>query len=249
MTPDERQLIDGLFDRMRGFGAVEKDRDAEALINQAVRQMPDAPYMLVQSVLVQEHALQQADQRIRELEQRIEELEARSQPRQQSGSFLGGLFGGPRADPPSAAEGRGSVPTVGRPQSFQRPDPQSFQRPDAGAPPGSPPGGSPWAPQRGGGGGFLQSAMSTAAGVAGGMLLANSISSMLGGHSGSASASPHTTDASTGAATTEASHADAHQTAAQEPHYQDASDNDPGVEDAGYDDGGDWGGGGDDFDI
>ena len=51
MTPDERQLIKGLFDRMRGFGPVEKDRDAEALINDSVRQIPDATYMLVQSVL------------------------------------------------------------------------------------------------------------------------------------------------------------------------------------------------------
>jgi hypothetical protein len=54
MTPGERQLVTDLFDRMRGFGPPEKDREAEALINQSVRAMPDASYMLVQSVLVQE---------------------------------------------------------------------------------------------------------------------------------------------------------------------------------------------------
>lgn len=232
MTPDERQLIDGLFDRMRAFGAPEKDRDAEALINQAVRQMPDAPYMLVQSVLVQEHALQQADQRIRELEQRVAELEARDRPQEQAGSFLGGLFGGSR--PQAAASARGSVPPVGRRQG-EAPD----SAPAMSVPRGPQGPGSPWA--QGTGGGFLRSAMATAAGVAGGMLLANSISSMLGGHS--ASASPHTTDA---AGTSEAAHSGAQQTASSEPQYQDASDNDPGVEDASYD-GGDWGGG--DFDI
>lgn len=43
MTPQERQLITGLFDRMRGFGAPEKDTEAEALINQSVRALPDVP--------------------------------------------------------------------------------------------------------------------------------------------------------------------------------------------------------------
>lgn len=32
MTPEEHQLISGLFERMRAQGPVEKDRDAEGLI-------------------------------------------------------------------------------------------------------------------------------------------------------------------------------------------------------------------------
>ena len=52
MSPEERQMIAGLFERMRRFGAPEKDRDAEALIGQQIRAQPDAAYMLVQSVLV-----------------------------------------------------------------------------------------------------------------------------------------------------------------------------------------------------
>ena len=52
MEHEERQLISGLFDRMRGFGTVQKDRDADQLIAQNVRAMPDAPYLLVQSVLI-----------------------------------------------------------------------------------------------------------------------------------------------------------------------------------------------------
>ena len=49
MNPAERDLIAGLFQRMRDFGAPEKDREAEALISQAVRANPDAAYMLVTS--------------------------------------------------------------------------------------------------------------------------------------------------------------------------------------------------------
>ena len=94
MTPDERQLITGLFDRMRAFALPQKDREAEALINQAVRAMPDAPYMLVQSVLVQEQALEAANARVQELEARVRDLEQGAQPQQGGGSFLGGLFGG-----------------------------------------------------------------------------------------------------------------------------------------------------------
>lgn len=224
MNSEERQLISGLFDRMRDFGSVEKDRDAEALIRESVRQIPDAPYMLVQSVLVQEQTLQQAGQRIEELEARVRELEARaprSQP-QGSGGFLGGLFGGGSQPPPPRQVPRASSgfgqPAVG-----------------AGAGQGAPAGGpaGPWGqPAQRAGGGFLQSAMATAAGVAGGMLLANSLQGMFGGSEAKAGAQPAAP--------------------AEQTNYQDPADNDPGnydeTQDAGLDDaGGDWGGG--DLDI
>ena len=109
MTPDERQLINGLFDRMRAYDLPQKDREAEALINQAVRATPDAPYMLVQSVLVQEQALEAANARVQELEARVRELEG-AQPQQGGGSFLGGLFGGARPDPERRSS---SVPAIG----------------------------------------------------------------------------------------------------------------------------------------
>ncbi len=98
MTPEERQLVTGLFDRMRGFGSPEKDREAEAMISQSVRAMPDAPYMLVQSVLAQEHALQEAGKRIEDLEAQVRSLQGEGPPRAPagSGSFLGGLLGGGR---------------------------------------------------------------------------------------------------------------------------------------------------------
>ena len=229
MTPDERQLITGLFDRMRQTGAVEKDRDAEGLIRDGVRQMPDAPYMLVQSVLVQEMALQQADSRIRELEDRVNALEAQGRPQQQGGgSFLGGLFGGgkPTAVPataPRQSSGFGGAPgQPSGPWGAQRPGAMPMQQPQAGA-----------------GGGFMKTAMATAAGVAGGMLLANSISSMMNGGS-SAQAKP--ADNSTGNQQA-AIEGDGFQDAGQEQEAADSYDDGASSWDSG-DGGGDGGGGG-----
>jgi uncharacterized protein len=177
MTPDERQLINGLFDRMRAYDLPQKDRDAEALINQAVRAMPDAPYMLVQSVLVQEQALEAANARVQDLEARVRDLEG-AQPQQSGGSFLGGLFGGARPDPerrlgsvPAIGSRAGGMPSMlpGRPQPAQE-----TAQPATG--------------------GFMRTAMTTAAGVAGGMLLAEGIRNMMGGNS-SAQASTAASDA------------------------------------------------------
>lgn len=167
MTPEERQLISDLFERLRSYRAPDKDREAEDFIARLVRQNADAPYLLVQSVLVQEQALQQSDARIQELQDRVRELEG--PPQRSQGSFLGGRFGG-------ASEPRGaSVPQVGAratPTAYDSPRPWSQQ-----APPAAP------APAASGGGGFMRTALSAAAGVAGGMLLADGIRNMMGGHS------------------------------------------------------------------
>jgi uncharacterized protein len=143
MTPAERQLIENLFHRIARLGAINKDREAERLIQEAVREIPDAPYLLVQSVLVQEEALRQADARIRELETRSSSDEGRS--------FLG-----------RARSSTGSVPVTGPPQT-----PQAASEP---------------IPRESGQPSFLSSALSTAASVAGGMLLADSIRGLFGGH-------------------------------------------------------------------
>ena len=92
MTPEERQMITGLFDRMRSYGTPEKDREAEAIINDAVRSTPDAAYMLVQSVLVQEHALQEAGNRIKDLEEQVRSLQGAGQARAPESGQLPGRF-------------------------------------------------------------------------------------------------------------------------------------------------------------
>src|SRR3977135_1116464 len=105
MTPEERNLVIELFDRLATLEDAQRDPDAERLIRDGLRQAPNAPYALVQTVLVQDEALKRADARIRELEGEP----AGDAPRDTS--FLGGvresLFG--------RREGRGSVPSVPRP--------------------------------------------------------------------------------------------------------------------------------------
>ncbi len=248
MTPDERQLISGLFDRMRGFGSPQKDRDAETLINDSVRSMPDAPYMLVQSVLVQEHALQQANERIQALEEQVRNLQAQDAGHGQasSGSFLGGLFGTgrPAAEPSRAGS---SVPQIGSRAVPPPGDSRTLLTPQAGPQPAA----APWQQAAaGGGGGFMRTAMATAAGVAGGMLAAGAIRDLMGGSTANASQAGRA--GSTGAAATSASNNNA--TGTNEPRAEQANNTDQsqqqqdsGHSDASWDSGGDFGGG--DFDV
>jgi hypothetical protein len=218
----------------------------------------DAPYMLVQSVLVQEHALQQADSRIRELEEQVRALQGAAQQRSAgAGSFLGGLFGSRPSETAHAAGGPTSVPAIG-----SRATPSVYDSRQGWTPPQTPAqAGGPFAQAAGpgaqqGGGGFLRSAMATAAGVAGGMLAASAISNLLGGqsaHAGTAGAQQSGQQSSSDAGTSSAS-ASAGDTAPPQGERQDAaatgSDSwQDSHHDAADDDGGWFGGDGGDFDI
>ena len=68
MQQEERDLISGLFGRLKSFEAQSRDPEAERLIAQSIAAQPAAPYLLVQTVLVQEQALKAAQDRIAELE-------------------------------------------------------------------------------------------------------------------------------------------------------------------------------------
>lgn len=171
MTPQERQMIDDLFDRLARVESAPRDPEAEAAIAQAWQRAPNASYALVQTVLVQDEALKRAHER-------IEALEARASPEQKpAGGFLDSmrdsLFG--------QGQGRGSVPNVPPPGGTSgRPAWNTGQVLGQGSPPESYP--PQQQPQAGSGGGsFLGTAAAAAAGVVGGSLLLNSIRSMMGG--------------------------------------------------------------------
>src|ERR687888_2310075 len=83
MTPEERNLVIELFDRLATLEDAPRDPDAERLIRDGLRQAPNAPYALVQTVLVQDEALKRADARIRELEANLG-----IEPPRESGGFL-----------------------------------------------------------------------------------------------------------------------------------------------------------------
>src|SRR5436190_14228996 len=106
MTPEERNLVIELFDRLATLEDAQRDPDAERLIRDGLRQAPNAAYALVQTVLVQDEALKRADTRIRELEEQGE-----APPRQES--FLGNMRESLSGhDESRSGESRGSVPSV-----------------------------------------------------------------------------------------------------------------------------------------
>ncbi len=177
MSPEERQLLNGLFDRTRSAANTPRDPEAEALISDQVKAQPQAPYLLAQAVLVQEQALRAANEKLQELEAQIRDMEQQQPGRAPapagSGflSGLGSLFGAGNQQQPQPP--RGPVPGPWQQQ------PQGFGQQNYGPPPSQ---GSIWgsgAPQAGG---FLKGALGAAAGVAGGVLLADGIRNLFGGH-------------------------------------------------------------------
>ena len=182
MSPEERQLLQGLFDRMQSQANNPRDREAEQLITDNLRQQPYAPYLLSQTVIVQDQALQAANQRLQQLEQQVQELQRNPPAQQGGGSFLSGLFGGGAASQPAQAQrpvwNQGGAPQGGGWGGGQAPQ-QGYAPPQQGGPWG----GAPAQPS--GGGGFLQGALGAAAGVAGGVLLADSVRGLFGGHNNS----------------------------------------------------------------
>ena len=60
MNPQEKQLIEDVFNRLASVAGGAKDQAADQLIRDALRKLPDAPYYLVQTVIVQAQGLERA---------------------------------------------------------------------------------------------------------------------------------------------------------------------------------------------
>ena len=184
MTPQERQMMAELFNRLASLENSPRDPDAEAMIREGFRRAPNAAYALVQTVLLQDEALKAANAHIQEYEQRHGAPPPQpEQPRGFLDNMRDSLFG--RDEP------RGSVPRVlpgGQPMGAPSPwaqggNPGGYQQGyQQGAPMQAP-------PQQGGGGSFLGTAAAAAAGLIGGSLLMGGIRSAMGGHGGSSPAS------------------------------------------------------------
>jgi hypothetical protein len=198
MTPQERQLVDELFERLASLENSPRDPDAERAIVEGLRRAPNAAYALVQTALVQDEALKRAHARIEELEgggqpdepprgfldNMRDTLFGREQPRHGSvpnartgGLGSSGVWGAGPGGPPSGPSDYGPGPGYGQ-------QPAGYGQPPAGYGygPGPAPGGA--------GGSFLGTAAASAAGVIGGAMLLNSFRSMFGqsgsGHGSSA---------------------------------------------------------------
>ncbi|WP_426129935.1 DUF2076 domain-containing protein [Pseudomonas sp. DWP1b1] len=177
MNSEEQTLIDGLFSRLQQAetDSAPRDAQAEARIKEHMTRQPAAGYYMTQSILVQEHALKSLDaqnkqqaQQIRQLQDELQRAKSAQPAPASSGGFLSSIFGGggsrdqqpAQSAPPSSGGGWREPARPG----FSQPAPQqNYQQPAPAAPVGS---------------GFLGGAMKTAAGVAGGVLLAEGISSL-----------------------------------------------------------------------
>lgn len=175
MTPQEHEKLQQFLSQLRQAQGVQRDPEADALINAAVSRQPDAAYLLVQRTLLQDQALEAAQARIAELERQVQAARPAS-----SSSFLGG------------ADAWGNSARGAPASSSPYPDRSAMPYPQAGQ--GAYPQGQvPYPGQRqggwsrfgsggmGGGGGssFLGTMAATAAGVAGGAFLFHGIGNLL----------------------------------------------------------------------
>jgi hypothetical protein len=205
MTNEERDIINKFIARVGGAaqpssfstGSVPAtqpalppiDREADAYIAQAFTQYPEARYRITQLAFVQEHALVEAQNRIQRLEWELQQAQQAAQQAQQSGQksggFFSGLFGGgsrpqappPQGDPRWGGQGGGPGYQGGPPQ-------QPYYQQSAPPPAQYPPNYQQGMFQQRGGSGFLGSALTTAAGVAGGLVAGNALMSLFSPHQG-----------------------------------------------------------------
>jgi len=165
MTPEERQMLTDLANKVAQTPAPPRDSEAEELIRTKIGSRPDALYLMTQTVLIQNLALEHARQEIQQLQQQVAQG---STPARSSGSFLGGAgpqtqsnWGSTQAQAGSPQQGSGRNTTQSAPPTYTA----------VPAAPGS----------LGGGSSFLRGAAQTAAGVAAGALAFEGIRSLFGG--------------------------------------------------------------------
>ena len=196
MTNEERDIISQFISRVSGAQAPAQpafggsvpattapalppvDPEADRLIGDLFTRYPAARYRITQLAFVQEHALNEAQNRIQRLEWELQQAQQAAQQAQQQqrgsgagGGFFSGLFGGGAR--PAAPQGGPAWNQGAQPGYQQAPPPPQYA-------PGYQPG---MFQQRGSG--FLGSALTTAAGVAGGLIAGNALMNLFSGsHSG-----------------------------------------------------------------
>lgn len=159
MTQDEQNMLADLANKIAQTPPPPKDAEAEDFIRKHIGARPDALYLMTQTVLIQNMALQQAQHQIQDLQQRA----AQPVP---SGVGGGGFLG------------QNAPPQYGQQQRTQYAQEPQYQQ----APP--PYSGPQVAPPASGMSGFLRGAAQTAAGVAAGTLAIQGIESLFSHHSG-----------------------------------------------------------------
>jgi hypothetical protein len=115
VTPEENHLLTDLAAKIAQTPAPPRDPEAEEFIRRNIGSRPDALYLMTQTVLIQNMAIQQAQQQIRDLQQRAPQA---GYPAAPGGSFLGQApqpqYGAPQPQyapaPPAPSFATGSGP-------------------------------------------------------------------------------------------------------------------------------------------
>ena len=178
MSPQDSQMLTDFLNQLTQVRGIQKDPEADALIQRAVAQQPDAAYLLVQRALLLEQGLNNARAQISALQNQL-------QGQQGDGKFLDantwGNSGTRQAPPqvqPPAQQYQPAPSQAYQPQyqpQYQPPYQPSYQQTG----PGSMGTGGLGGFLRGGmGGGMLGSIASTAAGVVAGDFLFQGLENM-----------------------------------------------------------------------
>jgi hypothetical protein len=150
VTPEENRLLTDLANKIAQTPPPPRDPEAEDFIRKSIGSRPDALYLMTQTVLIQNMAIQQAQQQIQALQQQQQQRPPQTgYPAASPGSFLG------QPQSPQYAQPQYAPP---QPQYAPAPPPASFGQ--------------------GTGPSFLRGAATTAAGVAAGALAFEGIRSM-----------------------------------------------------------------------
>ena len=210
MTREEQDIITQYVERVSGrappqagpTGSVPAtipqlppvDPDADRLIGDLFMRYPEAKYRLTQTAFVQEHALVESQNRIQRLEWEMNQMRQALAQAQQSaqqsaqqapakGGFFSSIFGGGApARPAGPPPGRPGMPPPGYPQQGGPQQWGGAQPPPPQYPPGYQQGMFNPQQQQRGGSGFLGSALTTAAGVAGGLVVGSMLMNAFSGH-------------------------------------------------------------------
>lgn len=206
MTNEERDLITKFIERVGGRAAASGafagsvpstgtpplppvDGEADQLLADLFTRYPEARYRITQLAFVQEHAVAAAANQISQLQAQMTQLQqqVQSQPAQAPASPWGQAAQQQQQaqQSPQQAPSRGLFGGMFGGGQTAQPQQQQYQQPQYAPPPQQQfaPGYQPGMFQRSGSG-FLGSALTTAAGVAGGMMAANALSGLFSGSHG-----------------------------------------------------------------
>src|SRR6266567_450081 len=134
MTPEEQKMLDDLANKIAQAPAPAIDPEADQLIRTKIGSRPDALYVLTQTVLIQNMAIEHAQQQIQELQQHG----AQNPAPQPGSSFLPqsrpwtvpGYSAPPPPPPPATPAYATSPPAYATPPPYGAPPP-SYATPQA----------------------------------------------------------------------------------------------------------------------